>query len=119
MRPDWPMSYVPNEGVTIPDDVRQEIDTAYTAAVVDEIPDVEQVDGLNAKYSEYVEFMPGWEYIFTPEQVAASEARTLIFQAGMLSIMRPKQQKTYLENLEIQRAAAACDVTTQLEIRGE
>lgn len=109
VRPDWSMSFVPNEGVTIPDDILQEIDKAYTAAVVDEISDVEQVDALNAKYSEYVEFMPGEEYIFTPEQAAANEARTLIVQGGMLSVMRPEQQKTYLENIEIQRSIAACD----------
>lgn len=108
VRPDWSMSFVPNEGVTIPDDILQGIDKAYTAAVVDEISDVEQVDALNAKYSEYVEFMPGEEYIFTPEQAAANEARTLIFQAAMLSIMRPEQQKTYLENLETRRKLAAC-----------
>ena len=64
------------DGVTIPDDVLQEITRAGNAASLDEVPDSEQVDELNAKYGQYVEFALSVPKRFEDEQNIAAGSLT-------------------------------------------
>ena len=102
------INMVVKDGVTIPDDVLQEIDRAQLAANTDEVPDSEQVDELNAKYGQYVEFALSERILYSPEDIAENEARHQRFINTVLSILTPEQQPIYLRNLETQRVIVDC-----------
>ena len=96
------------DGVTIPDDVLQEIEQATTAIGIDQVPDSEQLDELNARYGQYAEFTLPQTVVLTPENIAKIEAIQQKFIKTMLSILTPEQQPIYLRNLETQRVILAC-----------
>ena len=102
------INMVVKDGVTIPDDVLQEIIQAGNVANLDEVPDSEQVDELNAKYGQYVEFSLSERILYTPEDIAENEARQQRFINTVLSILTPEQQPIYLRNLETQRVIVDC-----------
>ncbi|MFG6101793.1 hypothetical protein U2F10_06045 [Leptothoe sp. EHU-05/26/07-4] len=96
-------------GVHIPDDVLQQIFSVSDAANLDQVPDSEQIDELNAEYGQYVEFVLSERLRLTPEQVAENQAIDREFESKILSVLTPEQQQVYLRNLETKHALAACD----------
>lgn len=112
--PDAGLNVVVKDGVTVPDDVLQEIFKANDAASLDQVPDSEQIDELNAKYGQYVKFGLIGDLRYTPEQVVERQEGVEEFEAAMLSIFTPEQQQIYLKNIETKRAVDTCNVDPQL-----
>ncbi|NEZ67520.1 hypothetical protein D0962_32980 [Leptolyngbyaceae cyanobacterium CCMR0082] len=103
------INIIAKDGVHIPDDVLQQIFSVSDAANLDQVPDSEQIDELNAEYGQYVEFVLSERLRLTPEQVAENQAIDREFESKILSVLTPEQQQVYLRNLETKHALAACD----------
>ncbi|KAM3100612.1 hypothetical protein ACKFKF_11325 [Phormidesmis sp. 146-12] len=91
------------------DKIGREIINAQTALRRGNLPPKEQLRVLTEKYGQYATFFQASRLRFTPEQIADREKRQRDFEAQMMSIFTPQQQKVYRANLVIKRQIEACD----------
>lgn len=81
---------------------------AATAASIDDIPDAEQIDELNARFPE-AEFFLSQGIRLTPEQVLEVIRIDREFEDTMLSVLTPEQQRLYLRNIAVMYWVKASD----------
>lgn len=78
----------------------EEAGEAATAANLDDIPNAEQIDDLNARFPE-AEFSLSQGIRLTPEQVLEVIRIDREFEDTMLSVLTPEQQRLYLKNIAV------------------
>jgi hypothetical protein len=87
-----------------------EANAAYTALLMAQVPGnkiIEVINSLHGKYANVSRLKtPSRE--FTQEEIAEGQQIGLDFEAEMMSVFTPKQQKIYKANLAIQRQIQAC-----------
>ena len=80
--------------------IPEEAGDAATVANLDDIPNAEQLDDLNARFPE-AEFFLSRGIRLTPEQVLEVIRMDREFEDTMLSVMTPEQQRLYLKNMAV------------------
>jgi hypothetical protein len=85
-----------------------EINAMMDSLKRDKVPSDKRVELINKKYGKYAKASIVQFSIYTPEQITAGQQAGLDFEAEMMSIFTPEQQKTYRANLAIQRRIQAC-----------
>jgi hypothetical protein len=105
--PDAPLRVIPNDGIG--DKKYREIIDAWDTLRRTEVSIKEQIKLLTEQYGQYATFSQQSRLRFTPEQIAAKEKMNRDFEAQMMSIFTPQQQKVYRANLVIKRQIEACD----------
>lgn len=78
--------------------ISKEASEAASVANLDDIPNAEQIDELNARFPE-AEFVLSQSTRLTPEQVLEVIMIDREFEDTMLSVMTPEQQRQYLKNM--------------------
>ncbi|MGG6266353.1 hypothetical protein ACQ4M3_08605 [Leptolyngbya sp. AN03gr2] len=91
------------------DKVWKEITDMMSAMAQKKVPADQQVELLTKKYGRYATFSLPQRSRFTPKQIAIKDKLNREFEAQMMSIFTPQQQKVYRENLVIKRGREACN----------
>jgi hypothetical protein len=105
--PDAPIRVITNEGIG--DKKYREILDAVETLMRAKVSTKEQIRLMTEQYGQYATFSQQSRLRFTPEQIAAKEKMNRDFEAQMMSIFTPQQQKVYRANLVIKRQIEACD----------
>jgi hypothetical protein len=105
--PDAPIRVITNEGIG--DKKYREILDAVETLMRAKVSTKEQIRLMTERYSQYATFSQQSRLRFTPEQISAKEKMNRDFEAQMISIFTPQQQRVYRANLVIKRQIEACD----------
>lgn len=94
---------------TVPDEVTAQMDAVRLALSADlTLTSQQRAKILNERFGQYGEFAIQKETVFTPDQVLENKEMDRKYQAQMLSIFTPDQQKIYLENLKVKNLIGSC-----------
>lgn len=88
--------------------ITHEAGDAAVAASIDDIPNAEQIDELNARFPE-AEFALNRQMRLTPEQITEIIEMEREYEDAMLAAFTPEQQRIYLRNLAVQYWIKASD----------
>jgi hypothetical protein len=108
VKPDGPLEvFIPGR---VDAKISAEINKASDDMARDGLPVAKRVEELTKRYGQYgATFSISPELAFTPEQIAERDKITSDYENQTLSILTPKQKKTYRANLVIKRGLEACD----------
>lgn len=97
--------YKPGTG----DKKMNEIVNAEQSLLRARVPNAQVRRLLTQRYGRYAEFPRAKNLVFTPEQIATGQKVWRDFEAQVIAILTPEQQKTYQANLVVLRGIEACD----------